>query len=252
MEGSGGEEGEVSQVISIDGFRCTNHSPSRHKLATGRFDAYNPCSWCENRKHKGKKGPSFHYVEFGHWEFPFIAESNCDNFSFIALANTAQIDPVAWSNAVEIQKQRNKIAVLGRKYSARDWTAFSPDEVPDFMGTPVEAGAVRYPYEMSPPKFFREANSLRSDLYELLYDLREVSDTFKKQMGIRETRIDTWLSTMSTQLGNITKQIDEVEIKGRKSGFAIFSNWAFNTVSGGVAWDGLKTISRIVGELLRG
>ncbi len=73
------------EIINIDSFRCTNHSASRPTLASGRFDAYNPCSWCENRKIKGKSGSIFHYVEYGHWEFPFIAEANCQNFSLFNL-----------------------------------------------------------------------------------------------------------------------------------------------------------------------
>lgn len=240
----------MSRIIDLKGFKCTNHSVNVTLLSTGRFDVYNPCSWCKNHKTKGKKGASFHYIEYGHWEFPFIAEENCQNFSLIS-SNNINIDPKLWKHAMDIHNQRNKISEMGRKYSNKNWAAYSPSEVSNFMGDKLHSDEITYPHKMSPTEFFREASTMRIEMFELVHSLRETSSIFHKKMGIRDSQIDNWLMVMSGQLGEITRQIDELESKKSKSGLSIFSSWAFSTVSGGIAWDGLKEISQILARLMR-
>jgi hypothetical protein len=115
----------MTSLIDINGFRCTNFAPSRRIIASGKFDVNNPCTWCDNRKHVGRQGPAFFYVEYGHWEFPFIAEANCANFSLIVRPDSLTLDAEILRNAKKVHEQRNRIAEIGRRYT-KQWSAYGP------------------------------------------------------------------------------------------------------------------------------
>lgn len=240
----------MSRIININGFRCTNHSPSRKILATGIFDVQNPCTWCANRKHEGQAGAAFHYVEYGNWEFPFIAETNCKNFSLLSLAGTEKLDPYAWQTAKEMQNQMNRIAKIGRQYSYH-WLAYDEKDGSKFTRNSWRRGEILYPNNLTASEFFKEASLLRSDLFQLKSELGDLTYKFRKQWGIHDSRLDAMLPTLSKQMGVLTRQIDEMESKKQQSPLMVFSKWALRNVAGEVAWESLKWTSRIIYEILK-
>jgi hypothetical protein len=70
-----------SDCSIITGFRCTNHEADIKRIFAGRFDLDNPCSWCKKQEIEKNGGVAFYYAQFGRWEFPFVAEERCKNFS---------------------------------------------------------------------------------------------------------------------------------------------------------------------------
>lgn len=237
--------------VDLTGFRCTNHAPNHQALASGVFDVENPCTWCLNRKHDGYVGPAFHYVEFGRWEFPFIAESNCRNFSLILRPGTPRIDPKVWRKAREAHEHRNRIAELGRHYAAH-WLAFDPaDDAPTVAGTTPAAGQIVYPNAISATEFFREASTLRAELFAVRQEINAAVVRLHGHHEFRDTRLEYWIATTARALGQLTKQIDALESAQPRTRFAVVSRWAVNNVAGNAAWDSLKWVTRLVAEIVR-
>lgn len=236
--------------VDISGFRCTNHAVAVETLASGVFDVDNPCSWCKNREHAGRPGPAFHYVEFGRWEFPFIAEANCANFSLIIRPGAHQIDPAAWRLAKETQEKRNKAAELGRQY-VRQWLAYQESEAPLVGATTPRSGRVLYPHDMGAVAFFREISQLRTEFFALKQELIVLVRQFRDHLGVRETNLDQWLASTSQTLSELARQIDELESKKEQTCLAIVSRWAVSNVAGNALWDSLKMIGRALGEVLQ-
>ncbi|HEX5718588.1 MAG TPA: hypothetical protein VF179_20680 [Thermoanaerobaculia bacterium] len=219
-------------------------------MASGAFDVENPCTWCANRKHKGQAGPAFYYLEYGRWEFPFIAEANCENFSLIVRPGVAPPDKAAWTAARTIHNHRNRIGEIGREYQAQ-WQAFSVGEVPPVAGRVPSTGRVTYPSNKAPDEFFREVNSMRSDFFALKQELQGVTREFREEWGIRDSKLDSWLIQNSKILGHVAKQIDELESTRVPSRLAVISRWAFNNVLGNAAWESFRFVTSLVGEMLR-
>lgn len=243
----------MADLIQLDGFRCTNHMVDKTKLAAAQFDIHNPCSWCRNLELKRGAAPAFYYREFGRWEFPFVAETTCKNFSLLALSRSARgsVDRAALVAAQEVVASRNRILTLKGKLSPDNWTAFNPREVATFLGEPVVAGTVRYPGGMPDVQFVREANALHADCYELAAHLRNSTAAFRKEVGIRDSRMETWLATVSKQMADLKGDIQAVEEARDTSPLHVLSNWGFNTVAGGLAWDGVKEAARVIAEIFR-
>ncbi|HKO97858.1 MAG TPA: hypothetical protein VJU86_12745 [Pyrinomonadaceae bacterium] len=240
----------MSGIININAFRCTNHVPNHQVLGTGIFDIQNPCTWCGNRKHTGQVGSAFHYMEYGNWEFPFIAETNCKNFSILSLVGTEKIDPRAWQAAKEIHDRRNRIAEIGRRYSYH-WLAYDEEYASKFTRSGWHKGDILYPTNMTPAEFFKEASLLRSDLFQLKSELGALTAKLRNQWNIRDSRIDEWAAVTSKQMGLLTKQIDELESKKHQSPLTVVSKWALRNVAGDVAWESLKWTSKIIYEMLK-
>jgi len=76
-------------ITGIKGFRCTNHKTSKRKTLARKFNIDN---YCANTKIEGKPKSASYYVEHNCWEFPFIAETSCKNYSLIWKNNQAGFD----------------------------------------------------------------------------------------------------------------------------------------------------------------
>ncbi len=243
------EETVVAKVYDIAGLRCTNHLPNKKTIVSGVFDIYNPCSWCSNRKNKGTPGPAFHYVEYGHWEFPFVAESTCQHFSLIHTSHTVTIDPRVWERAKAIHDQRNRIADLGRRFSTH-WAAYDFADDITIQGENIDDRII-YPNSLSAEAFFSEASRLRIDFFSLKMELRNSRETLEKEWKVKTTQMEVWIQHISKQMGILTQQIDELESSRDSLSLKTVSKWAFGGVTGSAAWEGLKWTKNVIVEILK-
>lgn len=239
----------MSEIIDISGFRCTNHAPSKKAIASGIFDIHNPCSWCVNRKQKGRRGPVFHYVEYGRWEFPFIAETTCINFSLIHTAKTVTIDREAWRKAREYHAHRDRISQLSSKYKDH-WMAFDfADPELKFAFNATDSRII-YPHGLNAERFFREASDLRADFFRAKMDLQKFHQEFSRTWSLRSTGLDRWMSHISFQMKTLSEQIDEIESNRDRIDLRTVSRWALGGVTGTAAWETSKATRKIIFELL--
>ena len=238
----------MSEIIDISGFKCTNHIPSKKVIVSGVFDIHNPCTWCENRENIGGRGPIFHYVEYGHWEFPFIAEANCHNFSLIHTEETIVIEQTAWDKAKQIHEQRNKIATLGIQYS-HQWVAYDFNDDAVKFNFSKEDDTIIYPNQFTAEQFFEETSRLRSEFFSLKMELKRTKIHIQKEWNVQTTQIENWIKHSSQQMGILSKQIDELETNKESLSVRTVSRWAMGGVTGSAAWDSLKWTKDIIFEL---
>ncbi len=232
-------------IIDIKGFRCVNFTPCRTTIASGRFNVDNPCSWCKRRTHKGRMNIAFHYVEYDYWEFPFIAEATCTNFSVIKLTDQTTIDPEIWQAVKTINEDRNRISEIGKRY-ARQWVALDSYQFHEFQGLKILPGQVLYPTLMTASDFFRQANDLRSDLFDFKLELKEHQTIIFKKLDVQNSRLADWLVNTTDLLKTLTRQIDDLESVRPEHPLSVVSRWSFQTIAGGVAWDTMKSLSHII------
>jgi hypothetical protein len=236
-------------MIGIDGYRCIMFEPSKKVIFSCRFDLQNPCSWCKNRLHIGEEGPAFFYSEYGHWEFPFIAEPNCSNFTLLTRPGVKFFNQNDIKFANEVQKNRNKIAAIGAKYGFQ-WSAYIEQDISRFMDIQFEEGKLYLPKGLTTSKFYREIGNLKSDFFEMRLELRDNIRSLKSSNQFRDDRLEKWMERTENMLKNCMIQTEELEDIKEKNNFSIFSNWGIKTLAGGVAYDSIKTMGRIIGEIL--
>jgi hypothetical protein len=92
---------------------------------------------------------------------------------------------------------------------------------------------------------------MRSDFFGLRQELQGVTREFRENWGIRDSKLDSWLDQNSKILGQVARQIDELESKRVPSRLAVVSRWAFNNVLGNAAWETFRFVTTLVGEMLR-
>jgi len=233
-------------ITNINGFRCTNHEPEKKKILSGKFDLDNPCSWCKNRQSENSEGPSFYYAEFGRWEFPFVAEANCANYSLIWKSEKDLIDATHLDMAKNIHKIQTHISSFGRAYE-KNWWEFDSRKTRNFNGINLKNGMIYYPNEMSGVEFYKEANELRTDIFEFRHEMKRNMEILRKQHGIYDSAIDDWLEVTGKSMRELSNQIDYLEDNPRKrQSTSVYSKWGVNTIRDGLAWDSIKSVLRII------
>ncbi len=242
----------MALITNINGFRCTNHNPDKRKILAGKFDLNNPCSWCSNRKTNGEEKPSFYYAEFGRWEFPFIAEANCENYSLIWRSDKDLIDYNHLGMAEHIHKIQTNMASYGLDYN-KNWWELDPNRTKRFNGINLQQGKIYNPHQMSSLEFFKEANQLRTDFFEIKSELRSAMKMMKERYKIHDSKLGEWLEFAGKEMGRLSHQIDELEDKPQKiEGKIIYSKWGVNTVRDGLAWDAIKSVGSLIRKALIG
>jgi hypothetical protein len=238
----------MKNTTDLLGYSCKNFKTSDEILLSGRFDIYNPCSWCKNRKHLGPRGAIFHYVEYGRWEFPYIAESNCMNFSLISSVGERDIDQTLLKMASTIHQQRDHIAEIGKHFS-ENWYAFNPKDVDQFMGYKLYPGKIIYPKGLSVSEFYREVISLRSDFFDIKISLKELSKYQKNKTGISDS-LEIYIYNLGKQMGLLNKEIDYLESSKKISKYSVIQKGTITSVLGSAAWDGFKLVGNTLCNIL--
>jgi hypothetical protein len=236
-------------IINIDSYRCTKFNFSHERLATGKFDINNPCTFCTNRKAKYKEGSAFFYSEFGRWEFPFVAEATCKNFSLIHVPTSKLITPVELKTAQEMHKHYNRVSKIGKKYD-NHWFAFDPNEVGSFQGIHLNVGDVVYPNGLSSVEFYREFCSFRSDIFEIVMEIKNMGNSLKREFGGLNQNFINVLNQQERSFKECLLQIEKLEDSRDNFNLSTISKWASNNIGGNLAYDVLKmsigTIRKLV------
>ena len=238
-------------VINTGSFLCQNLRLDERVLVTGIFDADNPCSMCANRRHIGTVGKTFHYVSMGRWEFPFVAERNCKNFTLIAKPGSVAPDLKQLRATIADFESKNRIREVGDKFSEL-WAALHSKQVGEPLRSVLESNRVVYPGQMAATQFHREANELSSDLFEVRDQLGSFLKEARARWGVQDSKLDNWIGITSRKLRDLRNQIDDLETRPQSNGPTPISRWAFQTVAGGIAWDGFKRIVQVLRRLAGG
>jgi hypothetical protein len=238
-------------IKDLSGFRCTSHEFDKMKILTGKFDIYNPCSYCSNLQYKLEAGPAFHYVTFGRWEFPFVAEANCKNYSIIRLATKEIINFQFFDFAKKIHEVNTGMKLHCPDFNL-NWWELKKEDNESKSNIIIPSKKIIYPNELSAEDFFREASYLRSDFFGMKQELRSAIKYIEKDLKIKDTKLDEWLTFTGNQMGKLTKQIDYIESNISKTDNVIFSKWAIKTVRDGFAWDSIKFVASMVRNLIIG
>ena len=233
------------EIIDLKGFQCVNFQENLDSILAGKMDVYNPCSFCKNRKNKSTPGPAFFYKQYNHWEFPFVAESNCSNFSAILTGSINSYSSTNFKVYNEVLNQKNKINDIGRKYNL-NWAAFEDEEILSFLNLNIVKGKVTYPYNLSATEFYREVNSLKSDIFEINLNIKDLLKKFELEYNIRDSKLDHWINETEKNFSIVLREIEFFEDSIYKSKFNVISKWILNTVASGVTYDQIKHIIKLI------
>jgi hypothetical protein len=242
------------ELVNINSFRCTKFDLSTEILVTSQFDINNPCSYCNNLKREGvssERGVAFFYREFGRWEFPFVAEASCQNFSLIYTSGSKTISKKELEIAHQFYKNFDRINRLGHKYDVH-WAAFDPREVSRFQETKLEAGRIYYPHGVSAVDFYKDLTKFRSDIFELRTELKQEMSKFSKKFGIVDRNVCRWVEDTQKALNTCLRQIEELEEKPPENIFATISKWGFDNIGGNLAYDVVKMTFAIIRKAVLG
>ena len=147
------------------------------------------------------------YIEYGHWEFPFIAEATCGNYAVIQTPDASSGPMPGIETARLIRTDIKGLAHIARKYRS-NWLGIDPSEVPRFMGRDTVQGDVRYPRDMTATEFFREISTLRADLFTIRETLDDRHRLLLERFELSDSRLDQRIAECQSFLRELGQQVD--------------------------------------------
>lgn len=233
-------------------FECVHHAVDHEKILSTIFDIYDPCSFCKNRRtiSNNSAGIGFYDQRQRKWEFPFVFEANCQNFTRKVHGNQLVFYDYAGDLANEIRFITYKPSRFGPDFDRN----FYEIELANLRGItfnrrPIDSRSLIYPNDWTGAEFSREMLGLREELDKLIRLSSKAQNSRSRNFNIRTDNIETFASDLSYNLELLGGQIDilttHINKQDRREPIHVhIMKFVSNTVFGGALWDIMKSMTQ--------